>query len=65
VYKLATNDTLTVLHSFDGTTDGYEPFGGLIADAARNLYGTTSEDENYTNGASGTVFEVGETSGTF
>jgi uncharacterized repeat protein (TIGR03803 family) len=64
VYKLGTNLTLTTLHYFDGRTDGYAPFGGLIADAAGNLYGTTSEDENYAS-ASGTVFEVGETTGSF
>jgi uncharacterized repeat protein (TIGR03803 family) len=33
--------TYTVLYSFTGTTDGAFPFGGVIFDAAGNLYGTT------------------------
>jgi len=43
----------TVLHSFN--TDGFNPTGGLIMDAAGNLYGTT-----YENGADpcGTAFEL-------
>jgi uncharacterized repeat protein (TIGR03803 family) len=34
--------THTVLHSFTGGTDGFEP-AGLVLDAAGNLYGTTAE----------------------
>jgi uncharacterized repeat protein (TIGR03803 family) len=48
--------TETVLHSFNSNgVDGYQPYGGLIRDAAGNLYGTT-----YSGGAYGygTVFEV-------
>jgi uncharacterized repeat protein (TIGR03803 family) len=46
--------TEKILHSFDGD-DGFSPSGGLVFDAAGNLYGTT-----YTNGKSynGTVFEL-------
>ncbi len=44
----------TVLHSFTGT-DGSEPYGSLIADAAGNLFGTTGYGG--TNGF-GTVFEI-------
>ncbi len=33
--------TEKVLHSFGKGTDGYWPYGGLILDAAGNLYGTT------------------------
>ena len=40
VFQLTLSGTLTVLHSFAGS-DGEEPFAGLIADAAGNLYGTT------------------------
>jgi uncharacterized repeat protein (TIGR03803 family) len=49
-----------VLHSFSSSTDGFEPFAGLIFDAAGNLYGTTSA-----GGASdlGTVFELTPSAG--
>jgi uncharacterized repeat protein (TIGR03803 family) len=52
--------TITTLASFDGA-DGANPQGGLIADSAGNLYGTTSS-----GGASsdGTVFEMTKGSGT-
>jgi uncharacterized repeat protein (TIGR03803 family) len=40
VFQLTPSGSLTVLHSFAGS-DGEEPFAGLIADAAGNLYGTT------------------------
>jgi len=46
--------TLTVLHAFNGGTDGTSPFAGLVMDLKGNLYGTTS-------GAGlggGTVFKV-------
>jgi uncharacterized repeat protein (TIGR03803 family) len=35
-----------VLHAFHGN-DGAQPYGGLIFDAAGNLYGTTSEGGDY------------------
>jgi len=42
VFKVDTSGNETVLHSFaGGTIDGAFPFGGLILDAAGNLYGTT------------------------
>jgi uncharacterized repeat protein (TIGR03803 family) len=42
VFKLDTTGHLTVLHSFTGTAaDGNDPLGGLIMDAAGNLYGAT------------------------
>ncbi len=45
----------TVLYTFQGGADGRHPSGGLIRDAAGNLYGTT-----YTGGTSGfgTVFKL-------
>lgn len=55
VFKLSTTGKETVLHNFQGGTDGCYPFGSLIRDAAGNLYGTTEDC-----GASdfGTVFKL-------
>ena len=54
VFQLDSSGTLTVLHSFTGGSDGGTPQAGLIADAAGNLYGTTSS-----GGAGyGTVFQL-------
>jgi uncharacterized repeat protein (TIGR03803 family) len=44
-----------VLHSFRPTRDGENPVGGLVFDAAGNLYGTTSGGGAY---GAGTVFEL-------
>jgi uncharacterized repeat protein (TIGR03803 family) len=45
-----------VLHSFTNNgTDGIVPDGGVIFDAAGNLYGTTTSGGTYTKG---TVFEL-------
>jgi hypothetical protein len=38
---LAHGQALTVLYSFGLGADGEEPDGGLVRDAAGNLYGTT------------------------
>lgn len=46
----------TVLHNFDGTTDGEQPNYGLVFDAAGNLYGTTSL--GVAGSLNGTVFEL-------
>lgn len=35
--------TFSVIHSFTGGADGYEPFAGVTIDQAGNLYGTTTE----------------------
>ena len=58
IAKTATGyaSTPTVLVNFDGTHGGY-PYSGLIADAAGDLFGTTS---GLTNG-DGTVFEIVKT----
>ncbi len=52
--------SVTTLHSFD-RKDGSSPNGGLIFDAAGNLYGTTSDGGAYYDG--GTVFELSPGSG--
>lgn len=58
VFKLSPSGhawNLTTLYAFKGTPDAGYPYGGLIADAAGNLFGTT-----YYGGASGlgSVFEL-------
>ncbi len=59
VFELTTDSSgqwaETVLHSFDFSSDGAYPFGGLIFDTAGDLYGTTS--------SAGTVFELMQGSG--
>ena len=60
VFKLAPQSdgswSETVLYSFLGGDDGYDPVAGLVMDAAGNLYGTT-----YYGGApnDGIVFKLG------
>jgi uncharacterized repeat protein (TIGR03803 family) len=45
----------TVLHLFSSPPDGSAPFGGLVADSAGNLYGTTSAGGAHGHG---TVFKL-------
>jgi uncharacterized repeat protein (TIGR03803 family) len=51
----ATADTLKTLHTFAGSPDGSQPYGGLAAGSDGNFYGTT-----YSGGGSGqgTVFSM-------
>jgi uncharacterized repeat protein (TIGR03803 family) len=56
VFKLDTAGKLTILYSFAGTPDGADPYGGVVRDAAGNLYGTTVYGG--TNGGFGTVFKL-------
>ncbi len=49
VFKVDANGTETVLHSFTGG-DGQWPYGGLIMDAAGNLYGTALQGGPSNNG---------------
>lgn len=44
VFKLDKTGKETVLHAFEDNSDGTFPQGGLVRDAAGNLYGTTSWD---------------------
>ena len=41
VFSLTKAGTFTTLHTFTGTPDGCNPYGGVTLDAAGNLYGTT------------------------
>src|SRR5262249_642933 len=54
--------TETILYSFLGSTDGSDPAGGLIFDAAGNLYGSTFQN-GYHNFCCGTVYELSPPTG--
>ncbi len=57
--KTGSGYTEKVLHSFrGGTTDGFDPYAGLIADAKGDLFGTTFEGGGNDDG---TVFELVKT----
>jgi uncharacterized repeat protein (TIGR03803 family) len=60
VYELKPNPggtfTEEILHNFNTAGDGFGPWGGLISDAAGNLYGTTTSGGAYLY--YGTVFEL-------
>lgn len=43
VFKVDASGNETVLHNFTGGTDGTDPVGGLVLDAAGSLYGTTGQ----------------------
>ena len=51
VFKLDASGNETPLYSFTGGPDGAYPLGGVILDAAGNLYGTTSHGVTTKNGA--------------
>jgi len=54
VFKITPTGTLTTLHSFD-STDGANPFGGMVQGTDGNLYGTTSAGGVDNDG---TVFKI-------
>src|SRR5258708_27455562 len=65
VFELSKNAdgswTETVLYSFQGGSDGFNPWAGLTFDAAGNLYGTTlggGGSANCGSGGCGTVFKL-------
>jgi uncharacterized repeat protein (TIGR03803 family) len=61
VFKLSPAGIETVLYSFKGGTDGYQPIGGLVRDAAGNLYGVTTAGGSpkcYFDFGCGTIFKV-------
>jgi uncharacterized repeat protein (TIGR03803 family) len=51
VFRLNASGMLSMLHSFNGGTDGSFPNGGLIRDRVGNLYGTTSSGGPFQDGA--------------
>jgi len=53
-------DTLNILHAFNGSPDGAEPYGPLVFDHAGILYGTTNIGGAYN---AGTVFMMSPSSG--
>ena len=64
VYNVDAAGHETVLYSFTGGADGANPYAGVIADAAGNLYGTTpwggmggSSSVEYSGG--GVVYKIG------
>lgn len=64
VYKLTHANgvwTETVLYSFKGGSDGSSPISTLVADAAGNLYGTTSEGGS--GCACGVIFKLAHGTG--
>lgn len=65
VFEIAPSGTETVLHPFTGGSDGEWPGGGVIADSAGNLYGTTQYGGGTGCGGPGcgTVFKLAAGSG--
>lgn len=53
----ASAQTFSVIHSFTGGGDGFQPWAGVTIDQGGNLYGTTSEFTADPPG-SGTVFQM-------
>ena len=47
--------TEKLLHAFINAAEGWEPYSGLVSDAAGNLYGTTINGGSY---GYGIVFEI-------
>ncbi|MGD0190525.1 MAG: choice-of-anchor tandem repeat GloVer-containing protein [Rhizomicrobium sp.] len=60
VFKLAASGSETILHSFSrGTSDGFQPWAGLVMDKSGNLYGTTVYGgSNCDDPGCGTVFKL-------
>lgn len=59
IFKLDTNNSMTVLYSFTGGADGYAPDSRLLRDGKGNLYGTTAAggSPGCFNGC-GTIFKL-------
>ena len=48
----------TVIHSFEGGTDGEYPYAGLVMDSAGNLYGATAYQDGLNFIGGGQVFKI-------
>jgi uncharacterized repeat protein (TIGR03803 family) len=57
VFRLNTADTLAVLYTFTGQTDGGGSAAGLLQDSMGNLYGTTQRGGDV-NCNCGVVFKL-------
>jgi uncharacterized repeat protein (TIGR03803 family) len=57
VFRLNTANSLAVLYTFTGQTDGGGSVAGLLQDAAGNLYGTTQRG-GFVNCSCGVVFKL-------
>jgi uncharacterized repeat protein (TIGR03803 family) len=55
VFQVTSYGNETVVYSFDGGANGAYPNGGLVRDAAGNLYGTTYQGGAYNYG---TIFKI-------
>ena len=65
IFKIDTTGVETILYRFTGGADGADPEGGLVLDAAGNIYGTAvgggevpCSNVDYFSHGCGTVFEV-------
>jgi uncharacterized repeat protein (TIGR03803 family) len=60
VFELDTKGDFSELYSFTGGSDGGSPLGGLVRDAAGNLYGATASggDLSCIEGGCGVVFKL-------
>lgn len=63
IFKVDTSGNLTTLYAFTGGTDGSNPSGALLFDAAGNIYGTTffggtGPCNNYGYLGCGTIFKL-------
>jgi len=54
VFKVAPDGTETILYAFQGGSDGWSPYAGVIADKQGNIYGTT-----YFGGGTGCAHNTG------
>jgi len=59
VFRLAPDGTETVLYAFQGGSDGYSPFSGLVRDRDGNLYGISGSGNGHNcRSGCGAVFRL-------